>query len=117
MNIMEAWDNGILLRTVKRTVKELQPIPARGSAEALHFFFDKKSTWNSWGSCAAAPPQKARGLQKADHVVEGAVQIFADALQSQKGEIFILLQAVQGLMLHNAVSQQLILGDTFFFHS
>ena len=45
------------------------------------------------------------------------VQIFADALQSQKGEIFILLQAVQGLMLHNAVSQQLILGDTFFFHS
>ena len=37
MNIMEAWDNGILLRTVKRTVKELQSIPARGSAEALRF--------------------------------------------------------------------------------
>ena len=72
---------------------------------------------NSPGVLWGAALREASGLQKADHVVEGAVQIFADALQSQKGEIFILLQAVQGLMLHNAVSQQLILGDTFFFHS
>lgn len=112
---MEAWDNGILLRTVKCTVKELQPIPARGRPGL--FIFAEKFTGSPPGSCAAAPLREASGLQKADHVVEGAVQIFADALQSQKGEIFILLQAVQGLMLHNAVSQQLILGDTFFFHS
>ena len=96
-------------------MKELQPIPARGRPGL--FIFAEKFTGSPPGSCAAAPLREASGLQKADHVVEGAVQIFADALQSQKGEIFILLQAVQGLMLHNAVSQQLILGDTFFFHS